>query len=63
MLISILSVSVEALEMSYAEAAKALAPRAWDLKPDNLLRLNPDLAHLDRPVVTVGEPLPETLLP
>ena len=36
MLICILSVSVEALEMSCAEAAEALAPRAWDLKPDNL---------------------------
>ena len=36
MLISILSVSVEALGMSCAEAAEALAPRDWDLKPDNL---------------------------
>ena len=34
MLISILSVSVEALEMSYAEA---LAPQAWDLKPKDWL--------------------------
>ena len=36
MLISILSVSAEALEMC-AEAVAALAPRAWDLKPDDLL--------------------------
>ena len=36
MLISILSVSVEALEMC-AEAAEALAPIAWDWKPDDLL--------------------------
>ena len=36
MLISILSMSVNALEMSHAEAAKALAPRACDLKPDDL---------------------------
>ena len=36
MLISILSVSVEALEMC-AEAAETLAPQAWDLKPDDLL--------------------------
>ena len=34
MLISILSVSVESLEMLCAEA---LAPQAWNLKPDNLL--------------------------
>ena len=34
MMISILSVLVEALEMLYAEA---LAPRACDLKPDDLL--------------------------
>ena len=34
MLISILSVSVEALEMPCAEAAEALAPRSWDLNPD-----------------------------
>ena len=32
-LISILSVSAEALEISCAEV---LAPRSWDLKPDNL---------------------------
>ena len=37
MLISILSVSVEALVMSCAVAAEALAPRALDLKPDDLL--------------------------
>ena len=36
-LIIILSVSVEALEMSCAEAAEALAPRVSDLKPDDLL--------------------------
>ena len=36
MLISILSMSVEALEMC-AEAAAALALRAWDLKPEDLL--------------------------
>ena len=34
MLISMLSVSVEALEML---CAKALAPRAWNLNPNNLL--------------------------
>ena len=34
MLISILSVSVEPLLC--AEAAKALSPRAWGLKPDDL---------------------------
>ena len=37
MLISILSVLVEALEMLCAEAADALAPRAGNLKPDDLL--------------------------
>ena len=37
MLISILFMSVEALEMLCAQAAEALAPQAWDLKPDNLL--------------------------
>ena len=37
MLISILSVLLEALEMVCAEAAEALAHLAWDLKPDNLL--------------------------
>ena len=36
-LISILSVSVEALEMLCAEAVEALAPWARDLKPDDLL--------------------------
>ena len=36
MLISILSVS-GALEMFGAEAAEKLAPRAWDLKPDESL--------------------------
>ena len=39
MMMSILSVSVEALEMSCAVAAEALAPLAWDLKPDDLLSL------------------------
>ena len=34
MLISILSVSVDALEMLCAVAAEALVPRAWDMKPD-----------------------------
>ena len=34
-MISMLPVSVEALEMSWAEAAKALTCRAWDLKPDD----------------------------
>ena len=33
MLISILSMSVEVLEMSCAEARDALPPWAWDLKP------------------------------
>ena len=37
MLISILSVSVEALEMMCAAVVEALAPRARDLKADNLL--------------------------
>ena len=37
MLISIVSASVKALEMLCAVAAEALAPRAWDLKPDDLL--------------------------
>ena len=37
MLISILSMSVEALEMLCDEAAEAVAPLACDLKPDNLL--------------------------
>ena len=37
MVISILSVSVEALEMLCAAAAEALAPWAWELKSDNLL--------------------------
>ena len=37
MLISILSVSVKAPAISCVEATEALAPRAWDLKPDNLL--------------------------
>ena len=36
MLISILSVSVEVLEMSCAVVAEALEPRAWDLKADDL---------------------------
>ena len=36
-MVSILSVSVEALEMLFAIAAEALAPQAWDWKPDNLL--------------------------
>ena len=37
MLIYILSVSVEALEMSCAVVAEALAPQACNLKADNLL--------------------------
>ena len=37
MLISILSLSVEALEMSCAVIAEAPAPRACDLKADDLL--------------------------
>ena len=37
MLISILSVSVEALEMSCAVVVEALAPGACDLKADDLL--------------------------
>ena len=49
MLISILSVSVEALAMSDAEAAEALAPQAWDLKPDDLLCLLPLLCDLRNP--------------
>ena len=36
MLISILSVSVEALEMSCAVVAEALAPLAYDLKAEPL---------------------------
>ena len=42
MLISILSVSFEALEMSCAVVAEVLAPRAWDVKDDDLL--NPNLS-------------------
>ena len=38
MLTSILSVSVEALEMLCAVVAEALAPLAWYLKPENLRR-------------------------
>ena len=38
MLISILSVSVEALEMLCTVVAEALAPQACDLKADDLLR-------------------------
>ena len=37
MLISILSMLVEDLDMLCAEAAEALAPWAWDLKPDDFL--------------------------
>ena len=37
MRISMLSVLVKALEMLCAKAAEILAPRAWDLKPDDLL--------------------------
>ena len=37
MLISIVSMLVEALEMSCAEAVDALTPRAGNLKPDDLL--------------------------
>ena len=36
MVISIMSMSVETLEMLCAEAANALALWAWDLKPDDL---------------------------
>ena len=90
------------LEMSCAEAAAALAARAWDLKSDYLLMsivqpqeskfilysvvmfhhlfwilsklrlchlaitcsllLKPGLAHLDRQLATIGEPISETLL-
>ena len=37
MLVSILSVSVEALEMLCADVADALPPQAGDMKPDNPL--------------------------
>ena len=37
MLISMLSVLVEAHDMSCAVIAEALAPQAWDLNTDNLL--------------------------
>ena len=37
MLISTLSVSVEPMDMSCAEAVDALAPQAGDLKPEDLL--------------------------
>ena len=50
MLISIVSVSVEALEMLYAVAAEALAPSFRDLKPDDLpspLYLRCDLMNLN----------------
>ena len=36
-LIFMLSVSVKTLEIPCAEAAEALAHRAWDLRPDDLL--------------------------
>ena len=36
-LIFILSMSVKALEMPCAVVAEALSPRAWDLRPDDLL--------------------------
>ena len=41
MVISILSVSVEALEMLCAEAAIVLAPQAGDLKADNFAEALP----------------------
>ena len=37
MLISILSVSVESLDMSCTEAPFVLAPRAWEFNPEDLL--------------------------
>ena len=45
MLISMLSVSVKTLEMLCALVAEALAPRAWDLRSNDLspLRLMCDL--------------------
>ena len=36
MLISIFCISVEALEVLCAEAAEALPPQAWYLKPEDL---------------------------
>ena len=38
MLVSILSVSMNSYEMSWAEAELALAPLCGDLKPEDLLR-------------------------
>ena len=60
MLISILCVSAEALEMLCAVVAEALAPRACDLKADDLLSLlclmcylrNPSLSSPSGPVQT-----------
>ena len=49
MLISILSVSVKALEMLCAEAAKAVAPWACDLKFDDLLSPLHLMCHLRNP--------------
>ena len=46
MLISILSVSVKALEMSFAVVPEALAPRACDLKAGDLLSPLPLMSNL-----------------
>ena len=46
MLISILSESVEALQMLCAEA---LTPQAWDLKPDDLLSPLHPMCNLRNP--------------
>ena len=62
MLISILSVSVKALDMPCAVVAEALAPWAWDLKLDDLLSSlhlmcnlrNPNLPKSDVPSSSSG---------
>ena len=55
MLISILSVSVESLELLCAEAADVLAPWGEDLKPD--------VAHFGRQLAAVGTLFPQAFLP
>ena len=52
MLISMLSVSVEAHDMSCAEAAEALAPQAWDLNPDYLLSPLHQMCDLRNPTLS-----------
>ena len=53
MLISILSVSVEALELC-AVAAEAWAPRIWELKPDDLLSPLHKMCELRNPTLSLS---------